>query len=149
VPENFLSKRVIIEFFSPFFPLPPPFLLGLQGSIVRRKSWSPAIPQHSWPDSLKLQSRLPTPPRLTKYFLFSPSSSSFFPFPLLCGNCGTFSGVASYIKKKLGRARVCGETQGSDPGGRSSFPPLPPFSHELHPKTFDALVCDRSDDGDG
>jgi cysteine synthase len=62
-----------------------------------------------------------------------------------CGTCGTFTGVARYLKERLPRALAFAvETQGSVLGGG------PPGPHKVEgignnfiPKTFDPSVCDE------
>jgi len=62
-----------------------------------------------------------------------------------CGTCGTFSGVARFLKEKLPHVlAVAVETQGSTLGGG------PPGPHKVEgigtsftPKTFDPSICDE------
>ena len=62
-----------------------------------------------------------------------------------CGTCGTFTGVARYLKNKLPRVLAFAvETQGSTLGGG------PPGPHKVEgignsfiPQTFDGTVCDE------
>jgi cysteine synthase A len=62
-----------------------------------------------------------------------------------CGTCGTFTGVARFLKRQLPHALCCAvETQGSILGGG------PPGAHKVEgigntfiPQTFDGSVCDE------
>jgi cysteine synthase A len=61
-----------------------------------------------------------------------------------CGTCGTFSGVARYLKEKLPHVRACAvETQGSVLGGGQPGPhKVEGIGASFIPKTFDPSVCD-------
>jgi len=62
-----------------------------------------------------------------------------------CGTCGTFTGVARYLKEKLPRAfAVVVETQGSILGGGQPGPhKVEGIGASFIPKTFDRSVCDE------
>jgi len=62
-----------------------------------------------------------------------------------CGTCGTFSGVARYIKEKLPHALAFAvETQGSILGGGKPGPhKVEGIGASFIPKTFDKSVCDE------
>ena len=62
-----------------------------------------------------------------------------------CGTCGTFSGVARYLKEKLpGVLAYAVETQGSTLGGGQPGPhKVEGIGTSFIPKTFDAAVCDE------
>jgi cysteine synthase len=62
-----------------------------------------------------------------------------------CGTCGTFSGVARYVKEKLPRAQTYAvETQGSVLGGGQPGPhKVEGIGASFIPKTFDPSVCDQ------
>jgi cysteine synthase A len=62
-----------------------------------------------------------------------------------CGTCGTFSGVARYLKEKLPRVLAFAvETQGSTLGGGKPGPhKVEGIGTSFIPKTFDSSVCDE------
>src|SRR5579864_3630743 len=62
-----------------------------------------------------------------------------------CGTCGTFSGVARFIKEKSRRVlAVAVETQGSILGGGKPGPhKVEGIGSSFIPKTFDPSVCDE------
>jgi len=62
-----------------------------------------------------------------------------------CGTCGTFSGVARYVKEKLPRVQAYAvETQGSVLGGGQPGPhKVEGIGASFIPPTFDASVCDQ------
>jgi cysteine synthase A len=62
-----------------------------------------------------------------------------------CGTCGTFSGVARFVKEKSPRAfAVAVETQGSILGGGKPGPhKVEGIGSSFIPKTFDPSVCDE------
>jgi cysteine synthase A len=62
-----------------------------------------------------------------------------------CGTCGTFSGVARYIKEKCaGALGIAVETQGSTLGGGAPGPhKVEGIGTSFIPKTFDPKVCDE------
>ena len=61
-----------------------------------------------------------------------------------CGTCGTFSGVARFMKEKLpGVEAYAVETQGSVLGGGAPGPhKVEGIGASFIPKTFDSAVCD-------
>jgi cysteine synthase A len=62
-----------------------------------------------------------------------------------CGTCGTFSGVARYLKEKLPHVLAYAvETQGSTLGGGQPGPhKVEGIGTSFIPKTFDPSVCDE------
>ena len=62
-----------------------------------------------------------------------------------CGTCGTFSGIARYLKEKLPAVLAYAvETQGSTLGGGPSGPhKVEGIGTSFTPKTFDRAVCDE------
>ena len=62
-----------------------------------------------------------------------------------CGTCGTFTGVARYLKEKLpGVLGFAVETQGSTLGGGQPGPhKVEGIGTSFIPKTFDPAVCDE------
>jgi cysteine synthase A len=62
-----------------------------------------------------------------------------------CGTCGTFSGVARFLKEKSPHVfAVAVETQGSTLGGGAPGPhKVEGIGTSFTPKTFDASVCDE------
>jgi cysteine synthase A len=62
-----------------------------------------------------------------------------------CGTCGTFSGVARFVKEKSPRVfAVAVETQGSILGGGKPGPhKVEGIGSSFIPKTFDPAVCDE------
>ena len=68
-----------------------------------------------------------------------------------CGTCGTFTGIARYMKEHVPGVRAFAvETQGSVLGGGEPGPhKVEGIGASFIPKTFDRSVCDEVIDGDG
>lgn len=145
VPENFSQEKVIIMRALGADVERTPDAEGMQGAIRRAKELvardarafmagqfeNPANPDYHY--------------RTTARELFEQMEGKVDAIVLGCGTCGTFTGVARYIKKHLPRVRaVAVETQGSIlAGGKTGPHKVEGIGVSFIPKTFDASVCDE------
>jgi cysteine synthase len=145
VPENFSQEKVIIMRALGAEVTRTPDEEGMQGAINRAKELvasdrkafmagqfeNPANPDYHY--------------ETTAREIFDQMDGRIDAIVVGCGTCGTFSGVARFMKEKLpGLEAYAVETQGSVLGGG------PPGPHKVEgigasfiPKTFDASVCDE------
>ncbi|MFL6442404.1 MAG: cysteine synthase A [Candidatus Sulfotelmatobacter sp.] len=145
VPENFSQEKVIIMRALGAEVTRTPDEEGMQGAINRAKELvasdrkafmagqfeNPANPDYHY--------------ETTAREIFDQMDGRIDAIVVGCGTCGTFSGVARFMKEKLPRLQAYAvETQGSVLGGG------PPGPHKVEgigasfiPKTFDASVCDE------
>ncbi|MGA8866092.1 MAG: cysteine synthase A [Candidatus Sulfotelmatobacter sp.] len=145
VPENFSQEKVIIMRALGADVERTPDAEGMQGAIRRAKELvardarafmagqfeNPANPDYHY--------------RTTARELFEQMEGKVDAIVLGCGTCGTFTGVARYMKKHLPRVRaVAVETQGSIlAGGKPGPHKVEGIGVSFIPKTFDASVCDE------
>ncbi|MGA7907830.1 MAG: cysteine synthase A [Candidatus Sulfotelmatobacter sp.] len=145
VPENFSQEKVIIMRALGADVERTPDAEGMQGAIRRAKELvardarafmagqfeNPANPDYHY--------------RTTARELFEQMEGKVDAIVLGCGTCGTFTGVARYMKKHLPRVRaVAVETQGSIlAGGKTGPHKVEGIGVSFIPKTFDASVCDE------
>ena len=145
VPENFSQEKVIIMRALGAEVERTPDAEGMQGAIRRAKELvasdasafmagqfeNPANPDYHY--------------ETTARELFEQMEGKVDAVVLGCGTCGTFTGVARYMKKHLpGVLAVAVETQGSILGGGKPGPhKVEGIGASFIPKTFDASVCDE------
>ena len=145
VPEKFSEEKVMIMRALGAEVTRTPDAEGMQGAIKRAKELAAA-------DSgafLAAQFENPANPdfhyETTAREIFEQMDGKIDAVALGCGTCGTFTGVARYLKERLPQALAFAvETQGSVLGGG------PPGTHKVEgigntfiPQTFDASVCDE------
>jgi cysteine synthase A len=145
VPEGFSQEKVIIMHALGADVERTPEDEGMQGAIRRAKDLvagdraafmagqfeNPANPDYHY--------------ETTAVEIFEQMGGKIDAVVLGCGTCGTFTGVARYMKEHVpGVFAVAVETQGSILGGG------PPGPHKVEgignsfiPKTFDPSVCDE------
>jgi len=145
VPEKFSEEKVMIMRALGAEVTRTPDAEGMQGAIKRAKELATADPS----TFLAAQFENPANPdfhyETTAREIFEQMDGKVDAVALGCGTCGTFTGVARYMKERLPRALAFAvETQGSVLGGG------PPGPHKVEgigntfiPKTFDPSVCDE------
>ena len=145
VPENFSQEKVTIMRALGADVERTPDAEGMQGAIGRAKELvagdfrafmagqfeNPANPDYHY--------------ETTAHEIFEQMQGSIDAVVLGCGTCGTFTGVARYVKEKLPRAlAVAVETQGSILcGGEVGPHKVEGIGVSFIPKTFDRTVCDE------
>ncbi len=145
VPENFSQEKVTIMRALGADVERTPDAEGMQGAIRRAKELvagdsrafmagqfeNPANPDYHY--------------ETTAREIFEQMEGRIDAVVLGCGTCGTFTGVARYVKEKLPRAlAVAVETQGSILcGGEVGPHKVEGIGVSFIPKTFDRSVCDE------
>ncbi|HKI00156.1 MAG TPA: cysteine synthase A [Candidatus Sulfotelmatobacter sp.] len=145
VPENFSQEKVTIMRALGAEVTRTPDAEGMQGAIRRAKELA-ATDRNAF---LAAQFENPANPdfhyETTAREIFEQMDGRVDAVALGCGTCGTFTGVARYLKERVpGALAFAVETQGSVLGGG------PPGPHKVEgigntfiPVTFDASVCDE------
>jgi len=145
VPEKFSEEKVMIMRALGAEVTRTPDAEGMQGAIKRAKEMAAPDPR----SFLAAQFENPANPdfhyETTAREIFEQMDGKIDAVALGCGTCGTFTGVARYLKERLPQALAFAvETQGSVLGGG------PPGTHKVEgigntfiPQTFDASVCDE------
>jgi cysteine synthase A len=145
VPENFSQEKVIIMRALGAEVERTPDDEGMQGAIRRAKELvasdalafmagqfeNPANPEYHY--------------ETTAVEIFEQMDGRVDAVVLGCGTCGTFTGVARYMKKHVPGVRTFAvETQGSILAGGEPGPhKVEGIGVSFIPKTFDASVCDE------
>src|ERR1700727_1391035 len=145
VPENFSQEKVIIMQALGAVVDRTPDEEGMQGAIRRAKELvasdknafmagqfeNPANPDYHY--------------ETTAVEMFEQMGGSVDAVVLGCGTCGTFTGVARYMKEHVPGVRaVAVTTQGSVLGGGAPGPhKVEGIGNNFVPETFDPAVCDE------
>jgi cysteine synthase A len=145
VPENFSQEKVIIMRALGAEVTRTPDADGMQGAINRAKELvasdrmafmagqfeNPANPDYHY--------------ETTAHEILEQMEGRVDALVIGCGTCGTFSGVARYMKQKLPQVKAYAvETQGSVLGGGEPGPhKVEGIGASFIPKTFDATICDE------
>jgi cysteine synthase len=145
VPENFSREKVIIMRALGAEVTRTPDADGMQGAINRAKELvasdrmafmagqfeNPANPDYHY--------------ETTAHEILEQMEGRVDALVIGCGTCGTFSGVARYMKEKLPQVKAYAvETQGSVLGGGEPGPhKVEGIGASFIPKTFDATICDE------
>jgi cysteine synthase A len=145
VPENFSQEKVIIMRALGAEVTRTPDDEGMQGAIDRAKKLVASDPMAFMAGQFENPANPDYHYETTAHEIFEQMEGRMDALVLGCGTCGTFSGVARYVKEKLPRAQTFAvETQGSVLGGG------PPGPHKVEgigasfiPKTFEASICDE------
>jgi cysteine synthase len=145
VPEKFSEEKVTIMRALGAEVTRTPEGEGMQGAIRRAKELA-ADDRNAF---LAAQFENPANPdfhyETTAREIFEQMDGKVDAVALGCGTCGTFTGVARYLKERIpGALAFAVETQGSVLGGG------PPGTHKVEgigntfiPQTFDPSVCDE------
>ena len=145
VPENFSQEKVIIMRALGAEVTRTPDEEGMQGAINRAKELVASDPKAFMAGQFENPANPHYHYETTAREIFDQMDGRIDAIVVGCGTCGTFSGVARFMKEKLpGLEAYAVETQGSVLGGG------PPGPHKVEgigasfiPKTFDASVCDE------
>ena len=145
VPESFSQEKVTIMRALGADVVRTPDADGMQGAIDRAKELVARDPHAFMAGQFENQANPDFHYQTTAREIFEQMDARVDAVILGCGTCGTFTGVARYLKEKLPRVLAYAvETQGSILGGG------PPGPHKVEgigasfiPKTFDASVCDE------
>ncbi|MGA2414375.1 MAG: cysteine synthase A [Candidatus Sulfotelmatobacter sp.] len=145
VPENFSQEKVIIMRALGAEVERTPDAEGMQGAIRRAKELvagdhkafmagqfeNPANPDYHY--------------ETTAVEIFEQMDGKIDAVVLGCGTCGTFSGIARYMKEQVrGVQAFAVTTQGSVLGGGAAGPHrVEGIGNNFVPETFDSAVCDE------
>jgi len=118
---------------------------GMQGAIDRAKKLVASDPMAFMAGQFENPANPDYHYETTAHEIFEQMEGRMDALVLGCGTCGTFSGVARYVKEKLPRAQTYAvETQGSVLGGGQPGPhKVEGIGASFIPKTFDPSVCDQ------
>ena len=145
VPENFSEEKVIIMRALGAEVTRTPDADGMKGAIDRAKELVAGDPNAFMAGQFENPANPDYHYESTAHEIFEQMEGRIDAIALGCGTCGTFTGVARYLKEKLPRVLAYAvETQGSILGGG------PPGPHKVEgigasfiPQTFDSSVCDE------
>ena len=145
VPENFSQEKVIIMRALGADVVRTPDAEGMAGAISRAKQLVAADPQAFMAGQFENMANPDYHYETTAHELLEQMEGRIDAVVLGCGTCGTFSGVARFVKEKCPRAlAVAVETQGSVLAGGPSGPhKVEGIGASFIPKTFDRSVCDE------
>ena len=145
VPENFSQEKVIIMRALGAEVTRTPDEEGMQGAIKRAKALVATDPTAFMAGQFENQANPDYHYETTAHEIFEQMEGRIDTVVVGCGTCGTFSGVARYLKEKLPRVlTVAVETQGSVLGGGQPGPhKVEGIGASFIPKTFDSSVCDE------
>ena len=145
VPENFSQEKVIIMRALGAEVTRTPDDEGMQGAIKQAKALVASDPTAFMAGQFENPANPDYHYETTAQEIFEQMDGRVDALVLGCGTCGTFSGVARYLKEKLPRVlNVAVETQGSILGGGKPGPhKVEGIGASFIPKTFDSSVCDE------
>lgn len=145
VPENFSQEKVIIMRALGAEVTRTPDAEGMQGAINRAKELVASDPMAFMAGQFENPANPDYHYETTAHEILEQMDGSVDAVVVGCGTCGTFSGVARYLKEKLpGVQAYAVETQGSVLGGGQPGPhKVEGIGASFIPKTFDPSVCDE------
>ena len=145
VPENFSQEKVIIMRALGAEVTRTPDAEGMQGAIDRAKALVASDPKAFMAGQFENPANPDYHYETTAQEIFEQMEGRIDALAVGCGTCGTFSGVARYLKEKLPRVLAYAvETQGSVLGGGQPGPhKVEGIGASFIPKTFDSSVCDE------
>jgi cysteine synthase len=145
VPENFSQEKVIIMRALGAEVERTPDAEGMQGAIRRAKELVAGDPRAFMAGQFENRANPDYHYETTAVEMFEQMSGNMDAVVLGCGTCGTFSGVARYMKEHLpGVLTVAVTTQGSVLGGGAPGPhKVEGIGNNFIPETFDPAVCDE------
>src|SRR5205823_12109380 len=145
VPEHFSEEKVLIMRALGAEVIRTPDADGMAGAITKAKELVASDPKAF----MAAQFENPANPdyhyETTAREIFDQMDGRIDAIVVGCGTCGTFSGVARFMKEKLpGLEAYAVETQGSVLGGGAPGPhKVEGIGASFIPKTFDPAVCDE------
>jgi len=145
VPENFSQEKVIIMRALGAEVTRTPDAEGMKGAIQRAKDLVAGDPKAFMAGQFENQANPDYHYETTAREIFEQMESRIDAVVLGCGTCGTFTGIARLLKKRLPKAHtVAVETQGSILcGGEPGPHKVEGIGVSFIPKTFDRSVCDE------
>ncbi len=145
VPEHFSEEKVKIMRALGAEVSRTPDAEGMQGAINRAKDLVAKDPKAFMAGQFENLANPDYHYETTAHEIFDQMEGRIDAVVIGCGTCGTFSGVARYVKEKLPHALgVVVETQGSVLGGGQPGPhKVEGIGASFIPKTLDRSVCDE------
>jgi cysteine synthase len=145
VPENFSQEKVTIMRALGAEVVRTPDAEGMQGAIRQAKELVTRDAQAFMAGQFENPANPDYHYETTAHEIFEQMEGQIDAVVLGCGTCGTFSGVARYLKEKLpGVHAVAVETQGSILGGGEPGPhKVEGIGVSFIPPTFDRSLCDE------
>jgi cysteine synthase A len=145
VPEGFSQEKVIIMRALGAVVERTPEDEGMQGAIRRAKELVATDPRAFMAGQFENQANPDYHYETTAVEMFEQMNGKIDAVVLGCGTCGTFSGVARYMKEHVpGVLAVAVTTQGSVLGGGAPGPhKVEGIGNNFIPETFDPAVCDE------
>jgi len=145
VPEKFSEEKVIIMRALGAEVTRTPEAEGMQGAIKQAKALAATDPAAFMAGQFENLANPEFHYQTTAREIYEQMDGQVDAVALGCGTCGTFSGVARFLKEKSPHVyAVAVETQGSTLGGGESGPhKVEGIGTSFTPKTFDASVCDE------
>jgi cysteine synthase len=145
VPEGFSQEKVIIMRALGAEVTRTPDAEGMLGAIRRAKELVAGDARAFMAGQFENLANPDYHYETTAHEIFEQMDGKIDALALGCGTCGTFSGVARYLKEKLPRVHtVAVETQGSVLcGGEVGPHKVEGIGVSFIPKTFDRSVCDE------
>jgi cysteine synthase A len=145
VPENFSQEKVIIMRALGAEVVRTPDAEGMQGAIRRAKELVAGDPTAFMAGQFENLANPDYHYETTAHEVFEQMNGKVDAVVLGCGTCGTFSGIARYLKEKSPAVLAYAvETQGSTLGGGQAGPhKVEGIGTSFIPKTFERSVCDE------
>jgi cysteine synthase A len=145
VPENFSQEKVIIMRALGAEVDRTPDEEGMQGAIRRAKELVATDPMAFMAGQFENPANPDYHYETTAVEMFEQMEGRIDGVVIGCGTCGTFTGVARYMKEHLrGVLAVAVTTQGSVLGGGAPGPhKVEGIGNNFIPETFDPAVCDE------
>jgi cysteine synthase A len=145
VPENFSQEKVLIMRALGAVVERTPDAEGMQGAIRRAKELVATDPTAFMAGQFENLANPDYHYETTAVEIFEQMEGKIDALVLGCGTCGTFSGVARYMKEHLPKVlAVAVTTQGSVlGGGTAGAHKVEGIGNNFIPETFDPSVCDE------
>lgn len=145
VPEKFSEEKVIIMRALGAEVFRTPEVEGMTGAIDAAKRLVAGDPNAFMAGQFENLANPEYHYETTAHEIYEQMDGDVDAVVLGCGTCGTFSGVARFLKEKSPRVlAVAVETQGSTLGGGEPGPhKVEGIGTSFTPKTFDPSVCDE------
>ena len=145
VPEKFSEEKVMIMRALGAEVTRTPEAEGMQGAINQGKALAASDPMAFMAGQFENLANPEFHYETTAREVYEQMDGQVDAVVLGCGTCGTFSGVARFLKEKSPHVfAVAVETQGSTLGGGAPGPhKVEGIGTSFTPKTFDPSVCDE------
>ncbi len=145
VPENFSQEKITIMRALGAEVERTPEAEGMSGAIRRAKELVAQDPKAFMAGQFENMANPDFHYETTAHEIFEQMEGRIDAVVVGCGTCGTFTGVARFLKEKLPRVlAVAVETQGSVLGGGESGPhKVEGIGASFIPQTFDRSACDE------